>query len=918
MGGGGVPYAPIIQALRGLHRTSAGAWPADLARLLADDQDATAVIPGLESRVSPTAQSRLYESVLALLTRLGAEQPVVLVAEDLHWADRSTLDLLGYVARCQTEGRVLLVLTYRNDELGRAHPLRNWLAEIRRLPSVQEIELPRLSRTETAALLSGLLAAPADADVIDAVYERSEGNPLFSETLLPFAGTPDAGLPPTLRDLLASRLNALPEHVRRVLQIAAAVGHQVQHKLLARIADLDDRALMDAIRTAVDSQILTPVGMSYEFRHALYREVAYDDLLPAERQLLHGSLAQLLTDEPSLSAADQWATTGEIAEHWYAAADLERALGSAVEAGLTAESVYAFGNALDQLTRALELWDRVPGADGIVPLDRVTVLAHAAQAANLVGEEGKAIELSREAINRVDVLADPYRAAQLSERLGGYQLYAGHYDQAYAAYDWALDLLPEKPPTAERARVRAGLAMLAMAWSRLDEAVESSREAITLARAVGARRDEGWALNALGVVTVYQGRVDEGVGYLQDALRIAREMDSPDELMAASINLGHILGVVGRYDESIAVCLAGVVDARRVGLERQDGSFLQANAAESMIKAGRWSEAGVLLAEAEALGSRGIRAFPVLHQRALLATARGEFSVAVDRLAQLRRLLPPHGGPDAYRRGLLEEEASLAVWQGRTADAVVAVEEGLALVEGSDEERFAGTLVALGLRAYADAADRGASGSAREAGRSLAARAALMRPDPFASSGSLPEPLAVAALARAERTRVSGSPDPLVWAEAAAAWAAAGHPYPEAYAAWREAEAVFASGGSSDAALVSLRRARSLARPLGAEPLLEEIRLLARWQRVDLDRAEPASPTPDVAAHLGLTPREVEVLALVAAGRTNAQIAEAMFISAKTASVHVSNILRKLGVARREEAARIGHHAGLAPQAGEG
>ncbi len=589
-----------------------------------------------------------------------------------------------------------------------------------------------------------------------------------------------------------------------------------------------------------------------------------------------------------------------------------------MEAGLTAESVYAFGNALDQLTRALELWDRVPGADGIVPLDRVTVLAHAAQAANLVGEEGKAIELSREAINRVDVLADPYRAAQLSERLGGYQLYAGHYDQAYAAYDWALDLLPEKPPTAERARVRAGLAMLAMAWSRLDEAVESSREAITLARAVGARRDEGWALNALGVVTVYQGRVDEGVGYLQDALRIAREMDSPDELMAASINLGHILGVVGRYDESIAVCLAGVVDARRVGLERQDGSFLQANAAESMIKAGRWSEAGVLLAEAEALGSRGIRAFPVLHQRALLATARGEFSVAVDRLAQLRRLLPPHGGPDAYRRGLLEEEASLAVWQGRTADAVVAVEEGLALVEGSDEERFAGTLVALGLRAYADAADRGASGSAREAGRSLAARAALMRPDPFASSGSLPEPLAVAALARAERTRVSGSPDPLVWAEAAAAWAAAGHPYPEAYAAWREAEAVFASGGSSDAALVSLRRARSLARPLGAEPLLEEIRLLARWQRVDLDRAEPASPTPDVAAHLGLTPREVEVLALVAAGRTNAQIAEAMFISAKTASVHVSNILRKLGVARREEAARIGHHAGLAPQAGEG
>jgi predicted ATPase len=342
---GALAYAPIVEVLRALvaefgtdpvRRLIGPSWP-ELARLLPTLGEPQATGPPGQD-----AQARLFELLLGLIGRLGEETPLLLVVEDLHWADRSTRDLLAFLVRNLRRERVLLVVTYRSDETGRARP-GPYLAELGRAGPVQRLELPRFERAETLAQLSAILGAAPATDLVDAVFARSEGNPFFTEELLAAVRAGSDALPETLRDLLQGRVEALPEPARHVLRAAAVAGRRVPHRLLAAVAGLGDREQTEALRAAVAQQLLvTRFGEDgYEFRHALLQEAVYAGLLPGERARLHATLATAVAAHPDWSSGTAATVAAELAHHWQAAGDLERALPAAIQAAGQAELTFA-------------------------------------------------------------------------------------------------------------------------------------------------------------------------------------------------------------------------------------------------------------------------------------------------------------------------------------------------------------------------------------------------------------------------------------------------------------------------------------------------------------------------------------------------------------------------------------------------
>jgi hypothetical protein len=242
-----------------------------------------------------------------------------LVVEDLHWADQSTRDLLAFLVRNLRRERLLVVVTYRSDEPGQRR-LGPYLAELDRGGSVERLLLARLDRAETAAQLTGILGAVPAVDLVDGVFDRSEGNPFFTEELLESARAGSSTLPTTLRDLLQGRIEALPEPARQVLRVAAVAGRQVPHPLLAAVAVLDEGQLDGVLREVVAYQLLVPREDGYQFRHALLREVVDAGLLPGERTRLHAAYAHALAEWPELSAGSP-AVVAELAVHWDAAGE---------------------------------------------------------------------------------------------------------------------------------------------------------------------------------------------------------------------------------------------------------------------------------------------------------------------------------------------------------------------------------------------------------------------------------------------------------------------------------------------------------------------------------------------------------------------------------------------------------------------
>jgi ATP/maltotriose-dependent transcriptional regulator MalT len=903
-----LPYAPLLSALRPLVRDEDRALD-ELA--LSYRAAIEAIMPGLGSGHSSgdATQSRVFEALLALLESLGEEAPVVLVVEDLHWADSSTRSFIGFLARTVCTERLLLVGTYRSDELHRRHPLRPLLAELASDQYARLLELPRFTPEELAEQLEGILAGRPDAELVERIYARSEGNALYAEEILAAGLDGRGALPPTLRDALMLRVDRLSPTAQELLRWLACQP-AADHSLLAAVAGLETAELRNALREAVASHIVvTLADESYAFRHALLREVVYDDLLPGERTERHAALARAL--EERIEAGERGAhITAQAAHHWVAAGDQARALAAATRAALAAERVNAFGEAQALFERALGLWERVEDPEQVTGLEEVELLRRAAYSADQAGDPTRQEALLRRALGLVDIQANPGLGATLHERLSQ-SLWSQHeQDASVQAMQEGLALLPEGEPSPERAKLLSQLAKRRMLQARLAEAEECAREAIAVARAVGHREAEAIALNALGTAMGERGETDAGVEHLRDSLAIAREEDLPMEEGGAWINIADVLNLAGRTEEALAAARQGL-DAGLTSPWRTS-DWLRLAISDYSFQLGDWNEAEAAMPGANRRHTGGT--FVYWQQcRAQLALARGNLALAEEAIDALREATvgstePQFLGP----YGALSAE--LARRAGDLEAARRAIDEGLDRIEYcSDDVVRISALAVAGLRVEGDAGQLARDRRDADASTVVRSRAdaLLERTRLAAESGwAVKEPQL--ATAEAEYARATDADSAALWAESARGWEALRRPYPSSYTRWREAEALMAAGdreGATRAATEALESARRL----GSAWLVKEIESLAARARLQLGGAErpAAAPAEEPEDPFGLTARERDVLALVAAGATNREIGERLHMAEKTASVHVSRILAKLNVRSRTEAAAVAHRQGL-------
>jgi DNA-binding CsgD family transcriptional regulator len=896
LGGEGVPFAPLVDVLR----TLAGTTPREeLDELLGPARGELArLFPELEpgAEAPPPAQAgqatRLYELVLGLIGRLAAERPLVLVFEDLHWGDRSTLDLFAFLVGTLRAPGVLLVATYRSDEVHRRHPLRPVLTSLERMRAVERLELAPFTRAGTVEQLEAIAGGPVDPQLADQVFERSEGNAFLAEEMLQLAqdGAGLDRLPPSLRDVLLARAERLSDSAQRVLRVAAVAGRRVPDRLLAAEAGLPREALLEGLREAVEHHLLVVDETGYAFRHALVRDAVYDDMLPAERVGLHTAYGEAVEADPSL-AGDEASAAAALAHHWYAAHDLPRALTAAVQAARHASGGYAPADAARQLERALEIWPKVPDAEERVGLDHVDLLDMAAVAALASGEEPRALALVDEALAAVDRERESTRAAVLLQHRAEALRWTGRGEQV-AALEEAVALLPAEPPSAELAAVLASLANASLVRGDPAAAQDVGERALAAARGAGAGTYEASALITIGSASALLDEPEAGLPALREGLDVATAIGDPFAAVRAYVNTSDVLLGAARHDEASTTAVEGLALASRVGLVGQFGAILAGNAAEPLAKLGRWDEAEDLLAPAIDLNPPASRTLYLYLLRATIATARGHHEDALRQLEVMRRVAAE--GVDYQHAALLAPfEAELMLGLGDLGTARAAVATALADDRVRAVPRFAWPLVWLGLRAESEETRRA---------HELAAIAAGLE-------AHSPESRAYAALVAGEQRRLAGEPGTEDWQRAAAAWREAGDVLRLAYALVRLGEAHLA-GGDRPAAAAAVREAAEIANRAGAEPLAQEALALARRGRLEL--GDDMKPVRDEADRFGLTEREREVLRLIAEGRSNPQIASELYISPKTASVHVSNIIRKLGVSGRGEAAAVAHRLGLA------
>ncbi|WP_336208643.1 ATP-binding protein [Nonomuraea sp. LPB2021202275-12-8] len=874
----GLAYAPFTAALRQLvrelgTRQVAALLPEgaerDLARLLPEFGE-----PSGDGETD-TGRARLFEQFLTLLERLADGTPTVLIIEDVHWADRSSRDLIAFLSRNLRIPQVLMVMTYRSDDLHRQHPLRPVLAELGRVNGVLRLDLPRLSRDEVAQQMTGILGSTPDYARVQKVYERSEGIPLFVEAML--EGSQDSTFPESMQDLILAAVERLPEETQRVLRIAAAGGTRVGHDLLAAASGLSDPELEAALRPAIARNVLQIAdSRAYVFRHALIREAVHEELLPGEHQRLHARYAEEISKDRTLVPPGRAAV--ELAHHWYGARNDLEALIAAWQAATKSFKAFAYTEAVPLLERVLMLWDRVPDAARRIGADHTAVLEKAAAAAQAGGEVDRAVKFVKAALSALDETREPGRVAMLIVRWAHLKVSKGHTG-VVESLRHALRLVPE--PGVVRAEVLVPMSQHLMLRGEAAEGAMYVEEGLRLARELGDRCLEADLLLNLALGHSLTGDIDSTMATNAQALEIGRQENSGRVITRAIGNMIDTLLDTGRSDEALELCEEGWLAAKRYGRLRASGLFILNNWAEALETIGRWDEAVETVERALSFGPALRTRHHLMRVRADIALARGELELVEGILAEIGVLKER---PEDFVQDITNGARLHIGWhllRGEYGSALAVAERVLTRPSQSSKAMLGWRLLAL-LRTVCDAAEA-----------TEPARVRAMREHTAEVAAHLST---VGPVAEAYRLTYSGDFD-----ASAAAWERLKRPHNQARALLRAATAA-AQAGDREGAAARLKVARPLATALGATPLIDDIERLSRR----VGAAQHAQAPSEL-----LTPREIEVLRLVALGRTNRDIAAELFISAKTVSVHVSNILAKLGVTTRGEAAAAAHRLSL-------
>lgn len=918
-----LPYAPLVAALRGLVREQDRA----LDRLTPiDRRGLAALMPELDPTAAPAdpdeERQRPFEALLALLETMAEEAPMVLWLDDAHWADHATRGFLAFLAASLPDHvRLLTVIAYRSDQLHRRHPMRPLLAELGRGRRVRRLELEPFDRGEVATQLDDILGAAPDPEVVERFFERGEGNPLFTEELLAAGSDGRGRLPTTLRDALLLRIERLTETTRALLRILA-VGGRLKHDHLVSACDHDEDELAAALREAVEAQVIT-VGRDdrYGFRHALLREVIYDDLLPGERAELHLSLARAL--EEGLTTADPMPIRATaVAHHFNSAGDQPQALRTAVAAARAIERRGAPGAAAALFDRGLALWPRVAEPETLAGVDHTTLVTLAARAHGLDADEAHAIKLFEQALSQMDETAEPHRVARTLAELAAARWAMGRAESARDDLDRALALLPESEPSPERALILEQKARFLLLQGRFAESRDAADEALRAAEAAGVEDTKALVLNRLGLALFLLGDEERGEPVMRESLELARRSGSNDQIATCIVNFSDALHMSGRGEEAAELVKEGEAE-----ITPGDRSILWLICARSEILfyLGRWDEAEEILPDRTSGEMWTATLANVLLRRATLMLGRGAMTEARTMIEHASTWLANSVEPQYIApAGAMRVELELR--SGNVEAAREAAEKAIDQLEFCSDDAARMALISAAATAVeAEGAER-----ARDLGDTdeleacrLRAELGAARTAAAAETTGRELELAYQLTAEAHLARARDDSDTGERAAAAAAaWERLPRPYQAAMCRRREAEAR-AARGEREAAGAAAAKALAMAEELGSEWLAAEVAGLIARARLPIGATPPrpdgsvarrdgdgAASTPD--DPFGLTPRERQVLAALAEGATNREIAAQLFMAEKTASVHVSRILAKLGVRSRTEAAAVAHRLNLA------
>jgi DNA-binding CsgD family transcriptional regulator len=958
--GGSLPYLPFTELLRTLALADGATYEptaaldalaptsrAELARLapalrLTGAAPASMTFEQDESR----ARSRLFEAVLTYLLEVAAQAPLLLGIEDLHWADGSSRDLLSYLIRNVRTEPILVLATYRTDELHRRHPLRPWAAEMSRLEVTERLELHPLADEDLRGDIADMLGPDVDPTLADRIVQRAEGNPLFAIELVASVrhGTDPQPLPETLRDGFLERVERLGPDARRIARAAAILGRPASELLLEDVTGLAPDPLATGIHEALDAQVLVKVQDEtqgrFEPRHALLGEAIVDDLLPGERTMLHRRIADVLEggadgdDEPARIAS-------EIAHHRWEAHDTAVAVAASVWAAVSSAEARAYAEADVQWALALEAW---PDEHEVRGFDRPAALLEAALCADNLGDTRRAADLAAEAVARIDGRADPLRAA-LARRQLGMHLSTFDIRGYWAQVGRAARLVEAVDAPADAARILSSRAVVLRDRLQFERAELTARRALALNARSEIPSVEQEALGVLGWCRFGRSEHAAAIDLLARSFDLALQLDDPRDYTLINAGFGLCTGLnsVGRWTSILEVHDRYQARSDELGLSRLWGWWLHDCLVAALLGLGRWREAES--ATAAMLAELGVPEYPEHGAIAAVVWARrGRIEEAVDRAAiaatdrnraPIERLAPTL---------CLHARAEVALAKGDWAVLRDTTERAFRTVPA----RMRGTypdlrpFVLFGLQAEAELAfearirrDAKAEAEALDIARELAgwlrnlAQRVTEAGEPLAATT-----LADAAVAEAQLTRVEHRSDPGAWRLALERCEGVGNPYDIARARHWLAASLLERAGSRSEAASELTLALTAATELGAVGFERQIRDLARRARLELgdpggeahtavaadmpavpetdDRPGPSAGNDWTEIVEPLTPREREVLGFVAAGWTNRRIGEALFISDKTVSVHVSNLMGKLGATNRAEAALIGDRLGLA------
>jgi DNA-binding CsgD family transcriptional regulator len=898
-----IPYLPLADALRG-----AGTGP--LAEAVAARPVLAGLLPDREIVRQPgdlpgVAQQQLFGAVLGMLTELAAASPVLLVLEDLHWADRSTRDLVSFLSRVLRTERIALVLSYRSDDMHRAHPLRPLAAELQRLPQVTAIEVGPLDPAAMAMHLTQLADGLPSASAISRVIERAEGNPYFAEELL---ATSSAGgeLPSGLADLLVARTFGLSEEAQQVLRAAAVSGRRIDDELVMRAAGLTVAEYERAVREAAARQLLVADGHAgLAFRHALLREAIYNDLLPGERTRLHARLAELLAERREAG------TAAELAMHCLASHDIPGAFAASVRAGEEAWRLAAPAEAFRHFDQALALWERVDDPEKLSGLTRGRLAFKSAESTAETGQSDLAVRKLRllvKFLEKADA-TDPKLLTRVKERLGYFLLDIDQDEEAIAVLSAAVEVLPAEPPTWERAGALATHARALMALPDTTRAKARAIEAEAAAAAANAPWLQADALATLSAVSERAGQIDDAKALTMRALALASMSDRMGVDLRVRTLLARLQLEQGDLAAAAETAHLGAERAAHAGLSLAPyGSDLRFLHYLAHYADGRWEHAR------EIADQFPVRVSNIAEARLSAMALFLDVAMGAPRVAERRAWLAPYLAMDMMASyiatGLYAEDE---YWAGDLAGALTAAKATVAAVSAWTGDLTHPQVIrpaAVGIAALADQARL-----ARAAGQpvdyliaeaeALAATARLgVSNAKTAAAGIGIDGRGWLARAEAELQRATGRNDPANWRTVLDTFGPA-FAYETARTRWRLAEAL-AETGDREEAQREWQLAAAAADEMGAARLRAALADLGRRARLGSAAAAAAGSPLSV-----LTSRELEVLRSLASGRSNREIGAELFISDKTVSVHVSNILAKLHAASRTEAAAIAHDNGV-------